>query len=120
MQTIRRIAGLVLAALSAVLLWQGLEAVLLLLNRGSPLGQAVDAVGVWRMVAASLGIAGGLMAAGAVRFGAAAALIGTVLFAALGAAFILFGADSSIWMDEVLGAAGMVVLTAVLLFVKRG
>lgn len=120
MQTIRRIAGLLLAALSAFLLWQGLEAVIFLLNRGSPLGQAVDAIGAWRMVAASLGIAGGLLAAGAIRFGGVTALAGTLLFAALGAAFILFGADSSIWMDEVLGAAGMLVLTAVLLFVKRG
>lgn len=120
MQTIRRIAGLLLAALSAFLLWQGLEAIIFLLNRGSPLGQAVDAIGAWRIVAAAIGLIGGLMAAAAVRFGAVAALIGTLLFAALGAAFILFGADSSIWMDEVLGAAGMGVLTSILLFVKRG
>lgn len=119
MPNIRRIVGAVLAILSAWLLWQGLEAVLLLLNRGSPLGQAVDAIGAWRIVAASLGIAGGLLAALNIRFGAVVAVIGTLLFAALGAAFILFGADSSIWMDEVLGAAAMAVLTGVLLLVKR-
>ncbi|MFN4024440.1 MAG: hypothetical protein ACK4MQ_06395 [Hyphomonas sp.] len=120
MQTIRRIAGLLLAGLSTFLLWQGLEAVIFLLSRGSPLAQAVDAIGAWRIIAAAVGLIGGLMAAAAIRFGAVVALVGTLLFAALGAAFILFGADSSIWMDEVVGAAGMAVLTGILLFVKRG
>jgi hypothetical protein len=32
---------------------------------------------------------------------------------------ILAGTDSSLWMDEVIGAAGMIVLTGALLFIRR-
>ena len=66
-----------------------------------------------------IGIIGGLLAAGNIRFGATLSLLGSLLFAALAAAFILAGTDSSLWMDEVIGAAGMIVLTGVLLFIRR-
>lgn len=120
MLTIRRIAGLLLAILSGWLLWQGLEGVLMMTSRGSSLAQAVDLLNGWRFLAAGIAIIGGLMAAANVRFGATLSLLGTLLFAALAAAFILAGTDSSLWMDEVIGAAGMVVLTGVLLFIRRG
>lgn len=119
MLTFRRIAGLALAVLSGWLLWQGLEGVLMMTSRGSSLGQAVDLLNGWRFLAAGLGIIGGLMAAANIRFGATVSLTGTLLFAALAAAFILAGTDSSLWMDEVIGAAGMIVLTGVLLFIRR-
>lgn len=119
MLTIRRIAGLGLAAVSGWLLWQGLEGVLMMTSRGSPLAQAIDLLNGWRFVAAGVAILGGLRAAANVRFGAVVALIGTVLFTALAAAFVLAGADASIWLDEVLGAAAMIVLTGILLFIRR-
>ena len=119
MLTVRRIAGLALAALSGWLLWQGLEGVLIMTSRGSSLAQAVDLLNGWRFLASGIAIIGGLMVATNIRFGAAAALVGTLLFAALAAAFILAGTDSSLWMDEVFGAAGMIVLTGVLLFIRR-
>lgn len=119
MLTIRRIAGLTLAALSGWLLWQGLEGVLMMMDRGSTLAQSVDLLNGWRFVASGIAIIGGLMAAANVRFGAVVALAGTLLFTALAAAFILAGTDSSLWMDEVLGAAGMIVLTGALLFIRR-
>lgn len=119
MLTFRRIAGLALAVLSGWLLWQGLEGVLMMTSRGSSLAQAVDLLNGWRFVAAGIAIIGGLLVAANIRFGAVAALIGTLLFVALAAAFILAGTDSSLWMDEVIGAAGMIVLTGVLLFIRR-
>jgi hypothetical protein len=115
----RRIAGLALAALAGVLLWQGLEGVLMMTSRGSSLAQAVDLLNGWRFVASGIAILGGLLVAANVRFGAVVALVGTLLFAALAAAFILAGTDSSLWMDEVLGAAAMIVLTGILLFIRR-
>ncbi|WP_213270248.1 hypothetical protein [Hyphomonas sp.] len=119
MLTFRRIAGLALAALSGWLLWQGLEGVLMMTSRGSSLAQSVDLLNGWRFVASGIAIIGGLLAATSVRFGAVVALVGTLLFAALAAAFILAGTDSSLWMDEVIGAAGMIVLTGALLFIRR-
>ena len=119
MLTIRRIAGLALAVLSGWLLWQGLEGVLMMTSRGSSLAQSVDLLNGWRFLAAGIAIIGGLMAAATIRFGAVVALIGTLLFAALAAAFILAGTDSSLWMDEFIGAAGMIVLTGALLFIRR-
>lgn len=119
MLTIRRIAGLGLAAVSGWLLWQGLEGVLLMTSRGSPLAQAIDLLNGWRFLAAGIAILGGLLAAANVRFGAVVALTGTLLFTGLAAAFVLAGADRSIWLDEVLGAAAMIVLTGILLFIRR-
>lgn len=119
MLTYRRIAGLALAVLSGWLLWQGLEGVLLMTSRGSSLGQAIDLLNGWRFLAAGIAIIGGLLAAANIRFGATLSLLGSLLFAALAAAFILAGADASIWMDEVIGAAGMIVLTGILLYIRR-
>lgn len=119
MLTFRRISGLALAAVSGWLLWQGLEGVLMMTSRGSSLAQAVDLLNGWRFLAAGIAIIGGLLAAASVRFGAVVALVGTLLFGALAAAFILAGTDSSLWMDEVLGAAAMIVLTGILLFIRR-
>lgn len=119
MLTFRRIAGLALAVLSGWLLWQGLEGVLMMTSRGSSLAQAIDLLNGWRFLASGIAIIGGLMAAANIRFGAVVALVGTLLFTALAAAFILAGADSSIWLDEVIGAAGMIVLTGILLFIRR-
>ncbi len=119
MLTLRRIVGLALAVLSGWLLWQGLEGVLMMTSRGSPLAQAVDLLNGWRILAAGIGVIGGLLAAASIRFGAVVALVGTLLFTGLAAAFVLAGADVSLWLDEVLGAAAMIVLTGILLFIRR-
>ena len=46
-------------------------------------------------------------------------MIGAVLFAALGGALAAMGTDASIWMDEAIAGAILVVLAAVLVVVKR-
>lgn len=119
MQIVRRIAGLALMGIAGWLAWQGLHGVLVLTSRGSPLADALDVIVIWRIAAATLAGIGGLMAAMNLRFGAVLALIGSLLFIGLAAAFILSGTDSSLWMDEAIGAGAMSAATAILLFIRR-
>lgn len=119
MQSIRRIAGLALALICAWLVWQGLEGVMILTSRGSPLADALDMIVVWRIAAAGIGLVGGVLAALGLRFGALVALLGTIGFILLAAGFILSGTDSSLWMDEAAGALAMSVVTGFLLFTRR-
>lgn len=117
---IRRVIAGVLILVAGWLAWQGLQGVLVLTSRGSPLAQALDPIVAVRIGAASLALVGGLLAAASVRFGALVALLGTLLFTLLAGAFIASGTDSSLWMDEVIGAGVLLVLTGSLLFLKRG
>lgn len=120
MYIVRRGAGLVLAVIAGWLAWQGLQGVMVLTSRGSPLADALDAIVIWRIAAAGLAFLGGLMAAGNIRFGAILALLGSLGFAGLAIAFILAGTDSSLWMDEAIGAGALLAATAFLLFIRRG
>ncbi|MCU0731744.1 MAG: hypothetical protein MUE84_09155 [Hyphomonas sp.] len=116
---IRRIIAGVLVLVAGWLAWQGLQGVLVLTSRGSPLAQALDPIVAVRIGAASLALLGGLLAAANVKLGGVIALIGTLLFTFLAGAFIAAGTDSSLWMDEVIGAGVLIVLTGGLLFLKR-
>lgn len=116
---IRRLIAGVMILVAAWLAWQGLQGVLVLTSRGSPLAQALDPIVAVRIAAASLVLLGGLLAAANVKFGGLVALAGTLLFTFLAGAFIAAGTDSSLWMDEVISAGVLIVLTGVLLFLKR-
>ena len=116
---IRKVIAGVLILVAGWLTWQGLQGVLVLTSRGSPLAQALDPIVGVRIGAASIALIGGLLAAANVRFGGVVALVGTLLFVLLAGAFIASGTDSSLWMDEVIGAGVLLVLTGGLLFLKR-
>lgn len=119
--TLRQYAGIALAAIAAWLLWQGIEAVMLLTARGSPLSDALlsPPTSLWRILAALFAFEGGLLAALRIRFGAVLALIGSLLFGALGLTLMLLGTDASIWLDEIIFAVVMLILSGVLLMRKR-
>lgn len=119
--TLRQYAGLALAVIAAWLLWQGIEAVMLLTSRGSPLSDALlsPPTSLWRIVAALFAFGGGLLAAFRMPFGAVFALVGSLLFFMLGLALMLAGTDASIWMDEMIFSAVMLILCGVLLLRKR-
>lgn len=118
---IRRIAAIALALLAAWLFWQGFHAVQVIVSRGSPLDDALlqPPTSLWRLVASGLALLGGALAALNIRGGGWFAMIGAVLFAALGGALAAMGTDQSIWMDEAIAGAILVVLAAVLVVVKR-
>ncbi|MFN3313958.1 MAG: hypothetical protein ACK46Q_10870 [Hyphomonas sp.] len=119
--TLRQYAGVALAVIAAWLLWQGIEAVMLLTARGSPLSDALlqPPTSLWRILAALLAFAGGVLAAARIPSGAVIALIGSLLFGALGLTLMLLGTDASIWLDEILFSAVMLILSGVLLLRKR-
>jgi hypothetical protein len=117
---IRRIAAIALALLAAWLFWQGFHAVQVIVSRGSPLDDALlqPPTSLWRLVASGLAVLGGLLAALNIRGGGWFAMIGALLFAALGGALAAMGTDQSIWMDEAIAGAILVVLAALLVVVK--
>jgi len=53
------------------------------------------------------------------RFGATLATIGSVLFAILGGLMAASGADSGLWMDEVLFGMGAIALSVLILTLRR-
>jgi hypothetical protein len=119
--TLRQYTALAIGAVAAWLLWQGIEAVMILTARGSPLADALlqPPTSLWRLLAALITFVGALLAALRIRFGAALALTGSLLFAALGLVLMLMGTDPSIWLDEVIFGAVLVFLSSVLLALKR-
>lgn len=118
---IRKLAGAALAILAIWLLWQGVSAVSMIVSRGSPLDDALlqPPTSLWRILAASLTLLGGLLAALNIKGGAWFGMAGAILFAALPGAMAALGTDSSLWMDEVYSGGVMVVLAGALAFVKR-
>lgn len=119
---IRQIAAAALALLAAFLFWQGLEAVLIITSRGSSWGDALlqPPTSLWRLVATSLALLGGVLALLKTRGGAWIAMTGAVLFAALGGLMAGMGADSTLWMDEALFGALLIALAGLVVFIKRG
>jgi len=118
---IRKLAGVALAILAAWLLWQGVSAVSMIVSRGSPLDDALlqPPTSLWRILAASLALLGGLLAVVNIKGGAWLGMTGAVLFAALPGAMAALGTDSSLWMDEVYSGAAIIVLAGGLAFFKR-
>jgi hypothetical protein len=119
---IRQLAGAALALIAAWLLWQGVHGVQVIVSRGSPLGDALlnPPTSLWRIVAASLAVAGGALAAMKLPGGAFAGMTGAVLFAALGGLMAAMGTDISMWQDEAVTGAVLVVLAGIIVFTKRG
>lgn len=121
MGILRRTVGILMAGLAGWLFWQGLETVLVLLSRGSPLSDALlsPPTSLWRLAATFLLLVGALLAAARLPAGASLAATGTFLYAALGAILALMGSDSSLWMDEMTWSAVLLILTALLLLLRR-
>ncbi len=122
MGLIRQTIALLTAGLAGWLFWQGLDGVLVLLARGSPLSDALlsPPTSLWRLAATFLLLLGALLAAARLPAGASLAAIGTFLYTALGATLALLGSDSSLWMDEVTWSAVLLILSAFLLSLRRG
>lgn len=118
---IRRLAGLLLAAFAGWLLWGGLQAVSMIVSRGSPLSDALFAppTSVMRIAGTALAVIGGLLAFLRLPFGALASLIGTGIFILMTAAMVLSGASSTLWWDEAAFSGALLVLTGLLLFHPR-
>ncbi|MEO1642327.1 MAG: hypothetical protein AAFR74_03255 [Pseudomonadota bacterium] len=114
----RRVLGLALVAIGAWLLREALYAVVLSVERGSPLEEALigrQPTSLFRIISTGLILLGGILATLNLRFGGVAALIGSLLFGALTFAALQIAQDFN---DVILGGAAAL-LALVILFLKR-
>ena len=118
---IRQVAGLVMLSLGLWLAWGGISPVLTIMERGSDLANALlnPPTSIIRIVSAVLMTLGGLIIVLNVRLGATIATIGSVFFAILGGLMALSGADSGLWMDEVIFGLAAIALSVLLLTLRR-
>ena len=118
---LRRLSGLILAALSGWLLWGGVHTVNVIVSRGSPLSDALlsPPTSLLRIAGTAIALIGGLLALFGKPFGALVSLIGVALFVLLTASMALSGADAVLWMDEAVCSGILVVLTGTLFFRPR-
>ncbi len=119
--TLRRLSGLLLALLSAWVLWGAIHTVIVITSRGSPLSDALfqPPTSIVRIIAAGTALVGGLILVADWSLGAITSLIGALLFALLAGLMILSGASSVLWRDEAVIAVLMIVLSVVALFQAR-
>ncbi|MCA8902801.1 MAG: hypothetical protein KDA53_16295 [Hyphomonas sp.] len=121
MIVVRRAAGLLLALIAGWLLWGGIHTVNLIVSRGSPLSDALfqPPTSIMRIVGTSLAMIGGLLAFLRVPFGAILGIIGVAVFVLLAAIMALSGAESVLWMDEVVFSGILIVLVGTVLVLPR-
>jgi hypothetical protein len=117
----RRLAAFGIFALGAWLGYRGLDAVFLIMNRGSDLASALFAppTSIIRLVATAFMTLGGVMALANLRWGGTVAFIGAVLFTLLGGLMALSGADQGLWIDEVLYGVGAIGIGVLILTLAR-
>ena len=118
---LRRLAGLVMMGLGLWLVWDGIRPVMLIVERGSDLSSALfnPPTSIIRIVSSVLMALGGFLVLLNARFGATAATVGSILFAILGGLMAASGADSDLWMDEVLYGMGAIALSVLILTLRR-
>ncbi len=118
---LRRVAGLVMLGLGAWLAWGALEAILAFTSRGGDIASALfePPTGIIRVVSTFVMTLGGLMVLLGTRFGATVATAGSILFIMLGGLMAVSGADSGLWMDEVLFGLGAIALSGLILTLRR-
>lgn len=119
--SLRRIAALGLLGLGLWLFWGALQGVLAFTSRGGDLASALfePPTSFIRILGTSLIVVGGTLAGLAKPGGAIVALIGTLVFTALGGLMAMAGADSSLWLDEVLFAVAGLGLAVFILTLRR-
>lgn len=118
---VRRGAGLVMLGLGLWLGWNGLHPVMTIMERGSDLNSALfePPTSFIRLFSAALMTVGGLLVALTTKHGGIVATIGSILFAILGGLMALSGADSGLWMDEVLFGLAALALCVLIMTLRR-
>lgn len=103
------------------LCWGAMEAILAFTSRGGSLSSALfePPTGIIRVVSTVLMSVGGLLVLLKTRSGGAIAAIGSVFFAILGGLMAASGADSGLWMDEVIFGLAAIALSVLILTLRR-
>ena len=118
---VRQIAGVVMLGLGLWLSWNGIKPVMLIMERGSDLANALfnPPTSIIRIASAAFMALGGLGVALKLRGGGTLAVIGSFLFVALGGLMAISGAESSLWMDEMIFGLGAIALCVLILTLRR-
>lgn len=103
------------------LAWGGISPVMTIVERGSDLANALfnPPTSIIRIVSAVLMAVGGLIVILNVRAGGTLATIGSIFFAILGGLMAASGADSGLWMDEVIFGLAAIALSVLILTLRR-
>ena len=117
---LRRLAGIVMLGLGLWLGWGALEAILAFTSRGGGLASALfePPTGIIRVASTTLMALGGLLVVLKLKSGGTLA-IGSVLFGVLGGLMAASGADSGLWMDEVIFGLAAITLSVLILTLRR-
>lgn len=120
MTTHKIIAGILLIA-GLIFGWQGLDAVLLLMQRGSSLNHALMSppTGLIRLIATAAIILGSGLVLLGVRSGRSVALFGAAMFALLAGLMATAGTDASMWLDDAFRAGGLMIGAILLIVFSR-
>lgn len=118
---VRRLAGIVMLGLGLWLGWEGVHPVITIVDRGSDLTNALlnPPTSIIRIVSAALMVIGGALVAIKLKSGGTIATIGSVFFAILGGLMAASGADSGLWMDEVIFGLAAIALSVLILTLRR-
>lgn len=118
---LRRVAGLVMLGLGLWLGWGALEAILAFTSRGGSVSSALfePPTGIIRVISTGLMTIGGILVLLTTRMGGLVATVGSVFFAILGGLMALSGADSGLWMDEVIFGLAAIALSVLILTLRR-
>ena len=118
---VRQLAASVMLGLGVWLAYGGIHALLTITERGSDLMNALfdPPTTIIRLVASGLMVIGGLIAVLKLKGGGLIALAGSILFAALAALMAASGADQGLWMDEALYGMAVLVLSILILTLRR-
>lgn len=118
---LRQVSGAVMLGLGLWLGWGALEAILAFTSRGGDLPSALfePPTGIIRVVSTALMTLGGLLVVLKTKAGGTLATIGSVFFAILGGSMAASGADSGLWMDEVIYGLAAIALSVLILTFSR-
>lgn len=115
--TPRKAIALLALLVGLWLLWEGLQAVILITSRGSPLGDALlnPPTSIIRIVGAGVLVIGAALVILARKWGQWLVLLGTLIIALLAILMAASGADQSMWQGEALFAVCLGVLSGLMI-----
>lgn len=118
---LRQLAGIVMLCLGLWLGWGGIHPVMTIVERGSDLSNALfnPPTSIIRIVSAAMMFVGGTLVVLNLKSGGLIATVGSILFAVLGGLMAASGADSGLWLDEVIFGLAAVALSVLILTLRR-
>lgn len=118
---VRRLAGLVGAGVAAWMFWETITPIMRQISFGSDLATELlnPPVSLLRLIATTLMILGGLIAAAAIRGAVYVFSAGALLFALMTGAMVAMGADYTLWSDEAILAPFLLIICGLLIFCHR-